>query len=336
MSGDGDGRSFDEPVYEMFWDCAYCGAEKLLGVTHRHCPQCGAAQDPKARYFPPEEEKVAVQDHVYFGADWKCENCGTPNSNKADFCGNCGAPKDGNQQVDLAHERKEETPPPPPQEPKASGGGGVGRYIAGCGCLSVLALAVFCGISAMWTRADSATVTAHNWEYTIQIQEFRAEREDDWCDQMPAQAYDVRRSQKQRDTKRVQDGETCKTKNVDNGDGSFRQVQECKPKYIEKPVYDQHCAYKIDKWADAQVAREKGNDLSPRWPQPRIKTCPSARVGCQRQGAKNQTHNLVLTDSGGTTHTCAVSESKWRALKDGAKVEVAKQVIGGGVDCSSL
>lgn len=31
-----------EGVYEMFWDCAFCGTTALLGVTNRHCPSCGA------------------------------------------------------------------------------------------------------------------------------------------------------------------------------------------------------------------------------------------------------------------------------------------------------
>ena len=30
-----------EPVFEMLWDCSYCSAKKLLGLTHRHCPNCG-------------------------------------------------------------------------------------------------------------------------------------------------------------------------------------------------------------------------------------------------------------------------------------------------------
>ncbi len=58
-----------EPVYEMLWDCRHCGSKKLLGLTHRHRPQCGAPQNPSERYFPSEDEKVAVQNHVYYGAD---------------------------------------------------------------------------------------------------------------------------------------------------------------------------------------------------------------------------------------------------------------------------
>ena len=65
----------DEKNYEMFWDCEYCGSSKLLGITHRHCPNCGAPQDPEKRYFPPDEEKVALEDHENTGADWHCPSC---------------------------------------------------------------------------------------------------------------------------------------------------------------------------------------------------------------------------------------------------------------------
>src|SRR5688572_6267321 len=80
-----------EPVYEMVWDCRYCGAQKLLGLTHRHCPNCGAAQDPTARYFPADDEKVAVENHVYVGADMQCRYCDAASSTRAHNCGRCGA-----------------------------------------------------------------------------------------------------------------------------------------------------------------------------------------------------------------------------------------------------
>ncbi len=44
--------SVSEKTYEMLWDCKYCGQRKNLGLSHRHCPNCGAPQDPAARYYP--------------------------------------------------------------------------------------------------------------------------------------------------------------------------------------------------------------------------------------------------------------------------------------------
>ena len=81
----------EEGTFQMLWDCQYCGSEKLLGVTHRFCPHCGAAQNPDTRYFPTAGEEVALHDHVYVGVDVLCPACEAPNSAAADFCGNCSA-----------------------------------------------------------------------------------------------------------------------------------------------------------------------------------------------------------------------------------------------------
>lgn len=88
-----------ERTYEMLWDCHYCGTKRLLGLTHRHCPECGAAQDPTWRYFPADEDKVAVQDHVHHGADLICPACRAPAGTAARCCGNCGSPLEGGGRV---------------------------------------------------------------------------------------------------------------------------------------------------------------------------------------------------------------------------------------------
>ena len=106
-------------TYEMFWDCGYCGSTELLGKTHRHCPACGAAQDAGARYFPPEDKKVAVEDHVYVGSDFVCANCSAPCSARAAHCGNCGAAiGDDDGRVTLVRERAR---PAAKSAPRSSG-----------------------------------------------------------------------------------------------------------------------------------------------------------------------------------------------------------------------
>ncbi len=89
----------DEPVYEMLWDCKFCGQKKLLGLTHRFCAGCGGPQDPTARYFPPENEKVAVLDHPFVGADVACPACRQPMSRAAKCCTHCGSPIDKGVEV---------------------------------------------------------------------------------------------------------------------------------------------------------------------------------------------------------------------------------------------
>jgi len=322
-------------VYEMFWDCEYCGANKLLGKTHRHCPQCGSAQNPSSRYFPPEEEKVAVQDHVYFGKDWACGSCETPNSNAAEFCGNCGTPKEGADKVALTHE-KDAPPPEPPRAAKAprkSGGRGKIGLLFGCVGIFFFGMIVLCGLATFWTRSESATVSQHQWARAVQLQEYQAASKSDWCDDVPSAAYSISEREKQRDTRKVADGQECTTKNVDNGDGTFRQEEDCKTTYREEPVYDQWCSYTLDAWVDTRKATADGDGLSPVWPQVQLKTCASPTLGCQREGTRTESYTLKLKDSSGSAQSCTVSESAWRKVKDGQSIELTVSVLTGSVSC---
>lgn len=344
MSDDGQsgdsGERLSAPVYEMLWNCEFCGAEKLLGKSHRHCPLCGAAQDPTSRYFPPEEEKVAVQDHVYFGVDWKCGNCQTPNSNTSAFCGNCGSPKDGGGQVDLAHDKAEKAKKAAAaaaaavdEEPPSKSNKG---KIFGCCVIFVLgAIALFCAVGMFWTKSSSFTVSSHSWERTIQVEEYAAVSDSDWCDDVPSKAYDLSESRKERSTEKIADGQDCKTKNVDNGDGTFRQEEECTTRYREEAVYAAWCSYSVDKWKDGRVARASGNDLSPTWPESGAKTCTGVRKGCQREGSRGETYTVILKGDG-DNHPCDFSESKWRGLADGAKVSGEISMLMGGLQCSTV
>jgi hypothetical protein len=93
-------------TYQMLWDCPACGTRKLLGIDHRHCPNCGAPQEENLRYFPSKADRVAT---AFRGTtpDWECERCGTPNFSVAPdpggdpggFCSGCGAPRGGSQTV---------------------------------------------------------------------------------------------------------------------------------------------------------------------------------------------------------------------------------------------
>ena len=79
-------------TYQMLWDCPHCRAARLLALTHRHCPECGAPQDAKYRYFPSDSEKVKVEDHVYAGRDRVCGYCQQYNGRASKHCGGCGSP----------------------------------------------------------------------------------------------------------------------------------------------------------------------------------------------------------------------------------------------------
>ena len=146
-------------TYEMLWDCEYCGAVKLLGKTHRHCPECGAAQNPERRYFPEESEKVAVEDHQYVGADLRCPACKAPNSEIAKFCAECGSPIEKGAQVALKQDPAA-SPPVPASAPKKSGG--VKAWPFGVGGIGLSLIIAVCAAS-FWTKTVAITTAGHTW-----------------------------------------------------------------------------------------------------------------------------------------------------------------------------
>lgn len=322
-------------VYEMFWDCPACGTEKLLGKTHRHCPNCGSAQDPDARYFPPESEKVAVADHKFVGRDLVCAHCETPNSAAAAHCTNCGAQiGDGDDEgVVLVHEREEDEaePGPPPPRPSSPWG-----KLMGIGMLGFVLFSLFCCcLTIFWTRDGEAELTGRSWERNIAIERYASRADGAWCDSMPHDAYGVSRSQKQRSTVSIPDGEDCSLVNTDNGDGTYSQSTQCTTRYRQEPVYDDWCSYTVDRWGHDHWETAKGDQSSmPRWPPTSVSDCRS--LGCTREGSRVETYTLFLEEVGGDADgDCDVSERVWMAASEGQRQAVKIGVIDGGIRCGS-
>src|SRR5688572_33143594 len=92
-------RVESQGFYEMLWDCDHCETKGLLGKSQRHCPECGAKQNPDKRYFPKEGEAKRAEGHSYVGSDRSCPACNAPQSAKSHNCTHCGAPLDGSAEV---------------------------------------------------------------------------------------------------------------------------------------------------------------------------------------------------------------------------------------------
>ena len=90
--------TYVKETFEMLWDCPACGSTKLLGVTHRFCPNCGHPQGHERRYFPPPGERTptAYRGHAPDKVCPACSSaCGAGDSN----CFGCGSPLAGAKQV---------------------------------------------------------------------------------------------------------------------------------------------------------------------------------------------------------------------------------------------
>ena len=329
-------------VYEMLWDCAYCGTRKLLGKTHRFCPGCGAPQDPSRRYFPPDEDKVAVEGHEYVGADRVCEACGSAMSARARHCTQCGSAMAEAPEARRVEEGggKPATGPPPRHALVGRGGDAAPRG-RGRGCLwaglGLAAAGVALVAALVWSRPVAATVTGHAWSRSVTIERFAPVGESGWCDAVPAGAYDVSRERRRRETRRVEAGQDCTTVRVDQGDGTFREEERCTPRHREEGVDDDYCRYTVDRWSASRDARLEGEGHSsgPRWPEARLAKAGECR-GCERVGGRHERYTVRLAPGGGSTVECEVDEARWREMSPGTRWRIRRRVVTGGLSCGDL
>lgn len=317
-------------VYEMWWDCAFCETKALLGKSNRFCPHCGAQQDASSRYFPPAGKEQAA-NHEYDGADLECPACKTPNGAKAHHCRNCGSPMDGSQEVARVADQSSAAP-------KVGEGKPAGKkkwpYVVGGVFLLLLA---FCLVSMFWTKDVGVTVAAHAWEREIDVERLQAVSESAWCDSMPSGAYSVSRHREQRSTKKIPDGETCTTRNVDRGDGTFERKEECRTKYREEPIYDDRCHFTIDRWRVQRTEKAQGAGTSPepQWPAVHLSR-PGNFLGAEREGSRREKYSLSLRGEDQKTYGCTLDFAKWKALPDGHKKVIPIGVVLDNPECDKL
>ncbi len=333
--------SKDAKVYEMLWDCEFCASPKLLGKTHRFCPHCGAPQAADKRYFPEEEDKIAVQDHQYFGADKLCPACGTANSGQADFCQQCGSPLDGSKQVEQRGDQLRASGESDfraldePAEDKKAGGK------KGCSWIVLAVFALIIGsilVVMLWTKEASAVLEAHQWTRIINVERYGPQSDSEWCDSLPRNAYNVDRKEEVRSHRQVPDGEKCDTRRVDQGDGTYVERQECHMVYRKEPVYDTRCYFTVDRWAYARKLETKAADKKPYWPKldlVREGTCN----GCERAGERNESYVLHFSLHNGkenTPFTCEVPFEQWDRAQVNSKWKLEVGVLMGEARCDSL
>jgi len=293
-----------EKTYQMLWRCTQCQTANLLALTQRFCPNCGTAQDPEQRYFPPEGQETAVENHLYVGVDWRCLYCEAPNSAKSSHCTHCGGPKEGAKQVELVVDGASKPLEPasakntssgstqgspiippsasalnPPQPAPIPIPGGKEKLSAHSwlgllfGWMVLLTFAWMIWQGAGWVmryfsvHTETVAVTAQTWQRTVDVERFVTQSDKDWCDSLPSGAYNVLHFKAQRGTQQVADGETCRTVRSDQGDGTFTSRQECQTRWRSEPVYDDRCSYTINRWAVVHTEKLAGNHLQPPvWP----------------------------------------------------------------------
>ncbi|MBK8020252.1 MAG: zinc ribbon domain-containing protein [Chloroflexi bacterium] len=342
-------------TYEMIWDCKYCGTQNLPARTHKFCPNCGAAQDPRSRRFPSDEEKKAVENYVKQGVDVICPACATPNAADANFCQQCGSPLENAQKVEtqgeqvrregdtfkagearnveqVTYEKDLRAAGVLPNPAQAGKSNNLVLY-AIIGVVAVVVIGLL--VTIFWRRDASATIAGHEWERSIAIETFAAVPGGTWCDSMPFGAYSISRSTEQRSSRQVPDGEECEVRRADNGDGTFSERRECYTVYRDEPIYDDYCTFMTNQWVYARSVEQTGQSLTdaPRWPLLQLNsgTC----LGCEREGGRDEAYVIQL-QSGDKFYECEVSYDQWQNASLGSGWNFQVSVVTGRPDCGSL
>jgi hypothetical protein len=339
-----------ETHYEMLWNCGQCGAVGLLAKSQRHCPTCGAPQDPARRYFPEPGQEVEATGHRYLGADWRCAYCESPNGAAAAFCANCGGPKEGTREVARVADPKVSVPEVPPSvvvPATRPAGRPWGRAAAALAALAIAAL----GWMFFSKHEETVTVTGNQWAREIRVERLQSASESAWCADLPGGAYEVRRTREVREHRRVEDGQNCREVRVDKGDGTFTRSQECTPRYRDEPVHADKCHYRVNRWMPVRTESARGDAaLAPSWPALQLATgqAPLGGVlgsggisgalqspGAEREAGRSETYSIALSSAGGKTFTCVVGAEKWARYRAGQVVRIQVRGTGGAV-CDTL
>lgn len=349
-----------DKTYEMLWDCQFCGTTKNLGKTHRFCPNCGAPQSPDSRYYPSDDEKIAVEDHKFVGVDVTCPACNQLNGAANEFCQQCGSPlTEGAKAKTLEGQAKHEGGTfessgsrdvvqeqfdsemerigVKPKE-KAKRGGSNIKVFAVIGVI----IAAIVAIVGVLNMTESATVSAagHEWERTVSVQEYVRVTKSDWESSRPSWDNVSKGScqRKQRGTKQVPDGETCKTVRKDQGDGTFRESRQCTTKYRSEPVYENWCSWTGNTWEQSYTRMTSGEGLSPSpyYEDISLNCDGQKRVGCER-ATYSGTYDVNFSGNENRTYTCGFPQNDWEniPIESVWTIEVRKVDANAGL-CNTL
>lgn len=330
-----------EPVYQMLWDCRFCGTQKLLGVDQRFCPNCGGQQDPKWRYFPSEEDKKLVTDpnYKYAGADKICPFCQTPNSAAANYCKQCGGDLSDAKEAelqgivqtgsaehtgkarDLVKEQfmaQQALTVKPPKLSKSA--------IIGIAAVAVLVIAAIVGFLALSrsTYAASLEVRDATWERIIHVERLTAVPGSDWRDAIPFGArvgncYTADRPYTRSETYQ------CGTDKVDRGDGSFIERPRMCTRQITEYRPDTKCDYVVDRWIRADDLRTSGGpSVALSWAN--FTPTGVGGLGSTREAGREEILKVLFTGldgkAGQNYDYRAKSEAEWRTFQVGQRYEV--------------
>lgn len=367
-------------IIEGVWDCAYCGETKVPGSV-RNCPKCGHPRDNNVTFYIDDPHNYVTDEteiaKAKQGPDWICPACDCLNPAGVDVCIGCSTPRDSTtkdyfqNQIERhqgtrermleKHEQLEEdvsvykqeeqdwqafkedyvppaTPKPIKQKPW--------KKILAIGAAILLLVAIVTGmVFLLLPKEVIGTVDGFAWERTIEIEQYKTVREEDWS--IPVGGRQVSQRQEVHHYDRVVDHYETKTRQEqyidhyeeyvtgykDLGNGRFEEITAKRPVYktrtvtYEEPVYRQvpvyhtKYTYDIDKWIHDSNKTTMGTDKSPYW---HDYQCGEN----ERKGSKSEVYRVIVTTEDGATEQYSVSFSTWERLQLGQHVRLKVSITG--------
>ena len=174
--------------------------------------------------------------------------------------------------------------------------------------LAWLGLALMLPPLAWWVFGPTGfavEIVQRRWHADIEVERLRLEAGTDWCDELPAEAFDV--------TRRV------------IADPHGRRAGPA-----------EHCRYRLLAWRRQWIAREDGDAASAvRWPSPPLRVEPHGQPGSERLGRRELHYELQLRNGSGQVWTCRTTPDTWQRLQTGQRLRMPVDRWG-TADCGLL
>lgn len=326
-------------LVEGLWDCKYCGAKGIGGLT-KHCPSCGHPQDEDTKFYLGEVKKHlddATAENYGKGSDWLCSYCDSLNRFDAEVCSNCGAAREENRGDYFTKDEK------PAEEPEAA----PVKKRSPLKLLAIIAAVIvaFAAIIGFATRSKdtSSQVEGKSWSRSIAVETLQTVKESGWSVPEGGETYSTAQEVHHFDqvldhyetvevkkSREVLDHYDEDTEYEDNGDGTFSEITvttpvyrteyyyetEQQPVYTNVPVMATKYYYTIDRWVETRTVETSGEDNTPAWGKTAL------RSEGEREGAKTEEYVLNLTTDKGKTYEVKVTEDFWNSLHEGDSIDI--------------
>lgn len=294
-----------EKIVEGLWDCPYCNADKIGGLT-KYCPNCGNPQSKDTKFYMGTKKEYLTEEEIAAvgtEADWKCEYCFSLNNAKLKVCKGCGAERtEENKDYHQIQKEKEAK-----EAAKVTAAAKTKARVKNASVPKknkkkkksiipiLIVIALVLGLIALFMPYEyTAVISEKSWERNVVIEEYKTVEESCW-DMIPegGRLVDKKREIRTYQTvlshyetktrevaEQVLDGYDIEVYYVDNGNGTFtektREIPRYRteyrtetyedPVYIAVPVYDTKYYYEIERWMYDRTEESSGVNDEPYWP----------------------------------------------------------------------